>query len=116
MIFLPSATKLRRLCFYRRVFVHMGGCLPQCILGYHPPTPQNQTPPQGADTPQEQTPPQEADPRADIPQEADTPQEADPPTRCRPPHQEADPPPRYCHCCRRYASYWNVFLFYFILA
>ena len=35
--FLPSATKLRRLCFHRRVSVHRGG-LPQCMLGRkHPP-------------------------------------------------------------------------------
>ena len=81
--FLPSATKLRRLCFYRRLSVHKGvgwRCLPQCILGYHPPK---------ADTPQEQTPPQEAD---------------------TPPKKQT-PPPRYGHCCGRYASYWNAFLF-----
>ena len=39
---LPSAMKLQRLCFYRRVSVHMLGCLPQCMLGY---TPWEQTPP-----------------------------------------------------------------------
>ena len=65
---LPSATKLRRLCFYRRVSVHGGGgCLPQCMLGYHPPQvrhppgqtpPREQTPPSpGADTPPGQTAP-----------------------------------------------------------
>ena len=97
-MFLPSATKLRRLCFYRRLSVHGGewGCLPQCMLGYH--TPQEQTPnPPGADTPlrsrhtpwsrhppeqtppQEQTPPRsrhplgEDTPRADTPPGADTP-------------------------------------------
>ena len=36
---LPSATKLRRLCFYRRLSVQGGGCLPQYRLGYHPPHP-----------------------------------------------------------------------------
>ena len=81
--FLPSATKLRRLCFYRCLSVHRGvGCLPQCMLGYHPP---------GADTPP---------PRADTPREQTL------------PHPGADtPPPRYGHCCGRYASYWNAFLF-----
>ena len=50
--FLPSATKLRRLCFYTCVSVHGGGgCLPQCMLG-----PPEQTPPRGRHPP-EQTPP-----------------------------------------------------------
>ena len=72
---LPSATKLRRLCFYRRVSVHRGGgvCLSACRdttplppgadipLGsrHLPPrvdTPQEQTPP-GADTPRSKHPP-----------------------------------------------------------
>ena len=34
-LLLPSATKLRRLCFYRCLSVH-GGDLSQCILGYTP--------------------------------------------------------------------------------
>ena len=52
---LPSATKLRRLCFYRHLSVHTGGCLSQCMLGYHTHTPPEQTPP-------EQTPPQSRHP------------------------------------------------------
>ena len=36
--FLPSATKLRRLCFYSCLSVHGRG-LPQCMLGCHPPLP-----------------------------------------------------------------------------
>ena len=78
LIFLLSATKLRRLCFYVRLPVHRGGgggCLPQCMLGYHPPHPLEQTPP-GADTPHwsrhptlEQTP----HPGADTPPGVDTP-------------------------------------------
>ena len=39
--FLPSATQLRRLCFYRCLSAHWGG-LPQCMLGYPP---QEQAPP-----------------------------------------------------------------------
>ena len=49
---LPSATKLRRLCFYRRASVHTGGCLPQCMLGYHTPRsrhPHSRHPPPRAD-------------------------------------------------------------------
>ena len=30
---LPSATKLRRLCFYRCVSVHRGGGIPACLAG-----------------------------------------------------------------------------------
>ena len=53
------------------------GCLPQCMLGYHPP--QEQSHPLGADTPQEQTPPGgRHPPGADIPPGADTPQEQTP--------------------------------------
>ena len=33
---------LRRLCFYKCLSVHGGGCLPQCMLGY---TPREQTTP-----------------------------------------------------------------------
>ena len=50
--FLPSATKLRRLCFYRRVSVHTGG-LPQCMLGYHTHIPKQTSP--GSRHPLEQT-------------------------------------------------------------
>ena len=70
----------------------------------HPPGTDTPSPgtdtPLGADTSQEQTPlgadtPLGAGiPRADTPLGADTP-----------------PPPRYGHCCRRYASFWNAFLF-----
>ena len=72
-LLLPSATKLRRLCFYTCVSVHRGG-LPQCMLGYHHPSPQKQAPPQsrhppGADTPTpwEQTPQSSQPPREQAP-------------------------------------------------
>ena len=116
MQWLPSATKLRRLCFYRHLSVHRGvGVSASVHAGIpHPPQeadppeadtpPQEQTPPT-ADTPQEQTPP-----KSRHPPEADTPQEQTPP-RSRHPLKSRHPPPRYGHCCGRYASYWNAFLF-----
>ena len=48
--YLPSATKLRRLCFYTCLSVHRGG-VPQCMLGYHTPT--DADTPLGADPPQQ---------------------------------------------------------------
>ena len=67
--FLPSAMKLRRLCFYTCLSFCPQGVLPQCMLGYPP----------------EQAPPKQAPPpKADTPR-ADTPQEQTPPPRSRPP-------------------------------
>ena len=71
-----------------------GGCLPQCMLGYHPPeqtltTPPEQTPP-GADTPPQSRPPEQTP----LPPGADTPGSRHPP-RSRPPG--ADTPPRSRH-------------------
>ena len=104
----------------------MGGCLPQCMLGYtHPPS--RQTPPLDlADTPQtwqtppgpgrhtptprtwqtpprpgRHTPPDQADPSSQTWQ---TP----PPRPGRHPPQEADSRTR--STSGRYASYWNAFL------
>ena len=49
---LPSATKLRRLCFYTCLSFCSQGGLPQCMLGYHPPSrPPRTRPPPGPDTP-----------------------------------------------------------------
>ena len=89
--FLPSATKLRRLCFYRHLSVHGGEGVSASVHGGipHPPPrsrhphrsrhPPEQTPPRsrhppGADTPLEQTPPPEQ-----------TPQEQTHPVQSRPP-------------------------------
>ena len=46
---LPSATKLRRLCFYTCLSFCSRGGLPQCMLGYRPlrSTPPGSTPPPG---------------------------------------------------------------------
>ena len=58
------------------VFCSRGGCLPQCMLGYHTPpgadTPQEQTP-RSRHTPQEQTPPRSRHPRSRHPPPEQTP-------------------------------------------
>ena len=71
---LPSATKLRRLCFYRRLSVHRGGggvCLSACWDTTHTPgsrhPPRSKHPPPGADTPWEQTPWSRHPPREQTP-------------------------------------------------
>ena len=77
---LPSATKLRRLCFYRRLSVHRGVSASVHAGIPHKP-PQEQTPPQSRppweQTPREQTPPlqQTPYPGADTPQEQTPPRE-----------------------------------------
>ena len=117
--FLPSATKLRRLCFYRHLSVHRGEGVSASMHGGipHPPeqTPpradtQEQTPPwsrqpPGADTPPKQTPPLEQTtpwsrhppqsrplPRADPPEQTHPPAEQT--SRSRPP-QEQTPQSRH---------------------
>ena len=77
------------------------GCLPQCMLGYHPLG--ADTPP-GADTNQEQTPPRTRHPpQEQIPP---TPQSRHPPEQTAP--QEADS--GIWSMSGRYTSYWNAFL------
>ena len=86
------------------VILSTGGCLPQYMLGYHPP---------GADTTREQTPPRS---RHNTPQEQTPPLEQTPRSR-HPPEQTPPPPPRKAYSSirstsGRYASYWNAFLFF----
>ena len=89
-------------------FCSQGGSLPQCMLGCHPPGADTLSPP-GADTPppREQThhPPGS---RHTTPPGADT-----------PPPREQTPRSRAFYEIRstrgRYASYWNAFLFSFVL-
>ena len=150
--FLPSATKLRRLCFYRRLSVHRGGVpdqvhppgadtppgpgtppragTPPQTRYTHPPDqvhppPRPGTPPQIRYTPLDQvhppppapgTPPQtrytpSGSRYTPPPRTRNTPLGAryTPRTRYTPPAPGT--PPRYGHCCGRYASYWNAFLF-----
>ena len=108
------------------IFLHLfvilftGRCLPQCMLGYHthtsPPLEPTPLPPQsrhplGADTPlgpdtsRDQTPPR-APPGSRHPLGADTPPEETP-------SREADS--GIGSMSGRYASYWNAFLYLFIL-
>ena len=124
-LLLPSATKLRRLCFYRCLSVHRGRGV--CLSAWwdtHPPEqtplsrhPQEQTPPRSRhpreQTPLDQTPPEQTPPRADTPLGADTSQSWHFPELTPPP--EADTPPRDGHCCGRYVSYWNAFLLFHIM-
>ena len=83
--FLPSATKLRRLCFHRHLFVHRGVCL---VLGGLL--------------------------RGGLLQEASAlgrgvwSQGGLYPSM----HWGRPPPRRDGYCCGRYASYWNAFLFF----
>ena len=106
--FLPPATKLGQCYVFTGVCdsVNGGGCLPQCMLGYHHPLeqthPWEQTPP-GADPPAADTPlradtPLGADtPGADTPHKsrhrarADTPQSRHPPGADTPPEQTSPP-------------------------
>ena len=75
-ILLPAATKL---CVAKVIFLHLsvilftGGCLPQCMLGYHTPPPskhpRSRHPPE--QTPQSRHSPEQTLPGADTPR-ADT--------------------------------------------
>ena len=82
-----------------------GGCLPQCMLGCHTP------PPDQADTPQDQ-----ADPLGPGRPPWD---QADPPRTRQTPLGPGRSPPETDSSIRstssRYASYWNAFLFYFVV-
>ena len=93
-----------------------GGCLPQCMLGYHTPPPLEQTP--QSRHPPEQTPPSEqthTPPGADTPLGADTPPQEQTPLGADT-HPRADTPPPKAgssiwSMSGRYASYWNAILF-----
>ena len=115
------------------VILSTGGCLPQCMLGYHTHTPleqtpsQEQTPPRTdtstsrSDTPWDQTPPEQTPPRADTTPEQTAPWSRHPPGADTSPwsrhlpREQTPPPPRADSGIRsasgRYASYWNAFLF-----
>ena len=94
VIYLPSATKLRRLCFYRRLSVHGGGGGGGVSASVHAriPHPQKQTPPPKQTPPQSRQPPKADTPQSRHPPEADTPPRADTPRADNP--QEQTPPPK----------------------
>ena len=74
-------------------FCSQGGCLPQCMLGYHTPWEQTHTPP-GADTPipQADTPQSRHPPGADPPRSRHPPPEQTPPNGAGTPPMEQAPP------------------------
>ena len=121
--FLPAATKLGQGNVFTGVCdsVHRGGvCLSACWDTPPPPgadTPSQEQTPLGADTPQEQTPlGAETPPGTDTPLEQ-TPSGSRPPsirytTRDQVSPPEADSGIR--STSRRYASYWNAFLLWYI--
>ena len=95
--------------YFKLIFLHLsvihsvhrgGGCLPQCMLGYHHPP--EQTLP-WADTPPGADPPG-ADP---LPPGADIPRTRHPPGS-RPPGADSG----IRSTSGRYASYWNAFLYF----
>ena len=101
---LPSATKLRRLCFYRYVSIHgggllRGGLLPGggllrgCLVRGRGLLPGGCLVPRGAWSGGGGAA-WSSGGRGGFP-------------ACT----EADPPEREGYCCGRYASYWNAFLF-----
>ena len=93
------------------------GRLPQCMLGYHPSgadTPPGSRHPPGSRPPGSRHPPGGQPLQEQTPPRTDTPQEQTPRREQTPPRSR-HPSARYGHCCGRYASYWNAFLFHMIL-
>ena len=125
---LPSATMLRRLCFYTCLsFCPEGGGVYLSVCwdttppqsrppGSRPPgaapagsrqPPWKQTPPGSRHPPGADTPPGSRHPLGSRhPWEQTVPREQTPP-----PPDQAHPPQADGYCCGRYASYWNAFLF-----
>ena len=96
--FLPSATRLRRLCFYTclSVILFTGGGSTWAGTPLGVGTPQEQV-----HSPRSRYTPREGTPRAGTPGSRYTPQAGTPLVQVHPP---ADG-----YCCGRYASYWNAF-------
>ena len=131
---LPSATKLRRLCFYTCLSVHRGSTWavppgtrysPQDQV--HPPGPgtppgTRYTPPgyHQVHPPEPGTPPgtRYPPPWDQVPWDQVHPPGPDttPRDQVHPPGTQYTPPPGDGYCCGRYASYWNAFLYSYALA
>ena len=112
---LPAATKLGQGNIFTSVCQEfcLGGCLPQCMLGYTPPlragadTPQeqtplqDQTPPQSRHAPKGRPPAKSRHPQTRHPPRPDTPQEQTPahqeqtPPKRRPPQEQTHPQSRH---------------------
>ena len=109
--YLPSANKVaERMCVKNPV--HSGMCIPACIGADTSPPPAG-TPtevhPQQVQTPWAGTPPGQVHPLGRY-----TPWAGTPPCAGKP-RQVQSPPRPDRHCSGRYASYWNDFLFFFII-
>ena len=83
------------------VCLSTGGAVPDQV-----PPPRPGTPPRRVTPPRPGTPPDQVHP----PGPGTPPQTRYPPRPGMPPRTRYTPP-RYGHCCGRYASYWNAFLF-----
>ena len=88
ILFLPAAIVAKVIFLHLSVILFNGGCLPQCMLGYH--TPRSRYPPPGADTPRSRH-----SPRADTPQSRQPPvsRHPHPPSR----HLPEQTPPQIRH-------------------
>ena len=109
---LPSATKLRRLCFYTCLSFCSQGGVPQSMLEYH--TPREAHLPGSTPPPRESHPrPREAHPpRKHTTPGKQTPQEAHTfPGKLPPPGKHTPLLPGDGCRCGRHASYWNAFLY-----
>ena len=107
---LPSATKLRRLCFYTCLSfcswgVYLSACWYTTPSRSRHPNPPGSRHPLGVDTPLG-----EGTPRAVTPTGAGT------PTGSRHPPGSRHTLPAVGYCCRQHTSYWNALLLYILLA
>ena len=109
ILLLPSATKLRRLCFYTCLSFCSQGSSASMHAGIPPPgsrhpPPLDQAPPgAGNPSPGSRHPPEQAPPPTRQPPEQTPPQTRHPP-------RSRHPPSRDGYCCGRYASYLECIL------
>ena len=104
LCFLPSATKLRRLCFYRCLSVHRGGVVSQHALQVVSQHALQQVSRGGASSRGVPAPGGACSGRVPAPWG-----ELLQGGACS---REVETPPVDGYCCGRYASYWNAFLFF----
>ena len=108
-LFITVRNEVAKVCFYRRLSVHRGGgsAWPGTPPGTGTPN-QTRSPPGTRYTPRAGTlPGTRCTSRDQVhPPGPGTRRQVQPPP--------TPPRPRYGHCCGRYASYWNAFLFHFL--